>query len=146
MDNLTVQELWFEAGEVPKNVLGKLPKKYRDQYILDEKGTWLVKKRLGFLYTQFAWFFAFDDLEVDPSQFEQLDYYKKHISLAYGAAKYWCIKNQMSVFFNKEELERALRRSSYEKNEEIVQAEHSAVFDDWMQAFMDEDESPAKKK
>jgi len=103
------------------------------------------KKKIGFLFTQYAWFMAFDLLDVDPSKFDELDQYEKHIALSYGAAKYWCMKNGKEVFFTRDELEEALKRNSLEKNEEIVKAQQNAVFANWMKAFMEEGDSPKKK-
>jgi len=107
------------------------------------------KKTLGFTFTQYAWFIAFDLMGVDPSKFDELSEYDKHIALCYGAAKYWCWKNSVKPFFTKDELEAALKRNSLEDNEKIVEAQRNAVFAEWMKAFMEEEEqSPeaAKKK
>lgn len=104
------------------------------------------KKRLGFTFTQYAWFIAFDMMEVDPSKFDELSEYNKHIALCYGAAKYWCWLNGVEVFFTKDELEAALKRNSLEDNEAIVTAQRNAVFAEWMKAFMKEEETGAKKK
>jgi len=128
MDNLTVQKLKFRAKGL-RRLFGSFQ-----------------KKTIGFLFTQYAWFIAFDELEVDPSKFDELDQYQKHIALSYGAAKYWCMKNGKSVDFTQDELEKALKQNTLENNEKIVKAQQNAVFSKWMQSFMDEDESPAKKK
>ena len=128
MDNLTVQKLKFRAKGL-RRLFGSFQ-----------------KKTIGFLFTQYAWFIAFDELEVDPSKFDELDQYQKHIALSYGAAKYWCMKNGKPVDFTKDELEKALKQNTLENNEKIVKAQQNAVFSKWMQSFMDEDESPAKKK
>ncbi|MBS3742613.1 MAG: hypothetical protein KGY74_10875 [Candidatus Cloacimonetes bacterium] len=150
MNNEVVQKLWFDLnGKPPKNFWGKIPKKYRDYYAIDKKGNWLVKKELGFLFTQYAWFISFDYHEVDPSQFDEIDESEKLLTLSYGAAKYWCWINSVDVFFTRDDLIKAWKRNTQEANEEIVKALQNAVFDEWMKAFMEEEEQgpeAAKKK
>jgi hypothetical protein len=146
MENQVTQYLWFKTQEVPRNLLGRIPKKKRPYYRTDGVD-YYVAKEVGFLFTQYAWFFAFDHLEVDPDKFEQMDEYKQHIALCYGAAKYWCMKNQKQVFFTMDELEGALKENTLRKNEEIVEARRAAVFDHWMEIFMERGEDgPVKKK
>jgi len=108
------------------------------------------KVPVGFSFTHYAWFFAFDYLNIDPYQFEEVeDREWREIVLMYGAYKWWCFKNRKKVKFTPETIREALRAETVGKAEEIGEKigklRKDAVFPEWMEAIHEE-ETGAKKK
>ncbi len=104
------------------------------------------KKKVGFLFTQYAWFFAFDLFDKTPSDFEKMDYHQQFVGLATGAANYWALKNRKKEF-SKEEIEAAIMRASMQENQELGKAIEKSTTASWMKYLSEEDEeSPVKKK
>ncbi|MFO8022490.1 MAG: hypothetical protein R6U65_08485 [Perlabentimonas sp.] len=147
MTNRVELELWFKAEEVPKNFLGKLPKKYRDVYKEDSSGVVCKKHLTGFRFTEFALFTALDVLECEPSDFDKNDEEERLKAISYGAAVYDCVKTGKPVFFTYEEFKKAIERGRIEQFKELGKAWANASYPQWIrESLYEEDETNRKKK
>lgn len=106
------------------------------------------KKRIGFLFTQYAWFFAFDELNVSPDDFNKLDQGEQLASVAAGAANYWNMKRGNKKRYTTKEMTDILMKATMEQNKKIGMAMVNASWPEWMNMLSkkDGDREIAKKK
>jgi hypothetical protein len=101
-------------------------------------------KKVGLTFEHWAWFFAWDFHDVEPYEYEKLDYNTKLITIVYGAAKWWCMKNRKKANFSYDDIERSLMAATMEKNRQIGEAMANASFPKWLES--EENGEPVKKK
>lgn len=107
------------------------------------------KRKIGFLFTQYAWFFAFDELNVSPDEFNKLDQGEQLASVAAGAANYWNMKQGKKKRYTTKEMTNILMKATMEQNKKIGMAMVNASWPEWMTMLSKEKEGEqeiAKKK
>jgi len=104
------------------------------------------KKRVGFRFTEAAWFTAFEILEVDPSDFNKKPEDEQTFAVAYGAAVYDCNKTGKRVFFSYEDLKRAFNQGTVEQAKLLGKTMANASLSKWVQKVLDQYEDDGIKK
>jgi hypothetical protein len=102
------------------------------------RGLWRLlgrykKKKVGFRFTEAAWFTAFEVLDVDPSDFNKKPEDEQTFAVAYGAAVYDCNKRGKRVFFSYESLKQAFENASISQGKELGKAMANATMSRWVE-------------
>lgn len=129
-----------------------------DNYIelkLKVGGRWpfglFFKKKVPFLFTQYAWFFAWDLYDVGPTDFEKLEQEKQLVAIAAGAANYAAMKAGKKDRYTPEQIRSALMKASVKENQDLGKTMGNSSFPEWMKQLVKNDgeqegDGIAKKK
>jgi len=117
-----------------------------DNYIelkLKVGGRWpfglFSKRKVSFLFTQYAWFFAWDLYEVGPTDFEKLDQEKQLVAVATGAANYAAMKTGKKERYTPEQIRNALMKTTVEANQKLGEKLANSSFPEWMRQLVNND-------
>lgn len=106
------------------------------------------KKRIGFRFTEAAWFTAFEILDCNPSDFNKKPEDEQTFAVAYGAAVYDCVKTGRPVFFTYEDIKNAFEMGSIADAKRMGKTMANAAMSKWVQNVIQkyDDGDGAKKK
>lgn len=104
-------------------------------------------KKVGFRFTEFALFEAFDILGCEPSDIDKFEEEERLKAIFYGAAVYDCIKTGRPVFFTYDKFKKALESATVEEYKLLGKTWANASYPQWIRENLyEEEDSNLKKK